>query len=185
LARTLKNVIINAFTYQKNFEEAVQQLKTLIYFQSNVSRVMLELEFTAMQRAIIQVQEGLENSATGRLSSVLIPPHNLSKILEEVTLRLPQDVSLTAGSNTENMYVYYEVATVQAYATMTVIRLIVRIPLRGADRVMILFRSLPLPAYLKALGRHIQIKPDATYLAVTENRQYYSLLTEADLQQCR
>jgi hypothetical protein len=42
-----------------------------------------------------------------------------------------------------------------------------------------------LPAYSKALGRHIQIEPEAPYLAVTENRQYYSLLTEADLQQCR
>jgi hypothetical protein len=134
VARTLKNVITNAFTYQQNFEEAVEQLKTLIYFQSNVSRVMRELEFTSMQlqQAIIQVQGGLEISNTGRLSSVLIPPHNLSKILEEVTLRLPQDVSLIAGSNIENMYVYYEVATLQAYATMTAIRLIVRIPLRGA-----------------------------------------------------
>jgi hypothetical protein len=77
---------------------------------------MRELKFTVLQlqQSVTHLQEGLETSATGRLTSVWIPPHNLSKILQEVTLRLPQDVSLIAASNIENMYVYYEVATVQA-----------------------------------------------------------------------
>jgi hypothetical protein len=80
---------------------------------------MRELEITVMQlqQSVIQRQGGLEISAAGKLSSVLIPPHNLSKILQEVTLRLPQDVSLIAGFNVENLYVYIEVASVQAYAT--------------------------------------------------------------------
>jgi hypothetical protein len=187
VARVLKRVITNALAYQRKFEDAVQNLETLVYFQANVSRTMRELEFTVMQlqQSVIQLQEGLEISAAGRLSSVLIPPHNLSKILQEVTLRLPQDVSLIAGFNVENMYVYYEVATVQAYATATAIRLIVRLPLRGADRVMTLFKSIPLPTYSEVLGRHIQIEPETPYLAVTENRQYYSLVTTADLQHCK
>lgn len=91
---------------------------------------MRELEFTVMQlqQEVEQLQEGFETSATGRLSLVLIPPHNLSKILQEVTLRLLQDDSLRAASNVENMYVYYEVATMQVYAITTAIRLVVRIP---------------------------------------------------------
>jgi hypothetical protein len=90
MARILKRVITNALAYQRKFEDAVQNLETLVYFQANVSCTMRKLEFT-----VIQLQEGLEISAPGRLSSVLIPPHNLSKMLQEVTLRLPQDVSLT------------------------------------------------------------------------------------------
>jgi hypothetical protein len=58
------------------------------------------------------------------------------------------------------MYVYYEVAKVQAYATTTAIRLVVRLPLRGAERVMTLFKSVPLPAYSGILGRHVQIEPE-------------------------
>jgi hypothetical protein len=187
VARVLKNVVTKAFTYQRTVEDAVQNLKTLIYFQANISRTMRELEFTVMQlqQSAIQLQGGLEISAAGRLSSVLIHPHNLSKILQEVTLRLPQDISLIAGFNVENMYVYYEVATVQAYATATAIRLIVRIPLRGSNRIMTLFKCVPLPTYSDVLGRHIQIEPETPYLAVTDNRQYYSLLTTADLQQCK
>jgi hypothetical protein len=83
------------------------------------------------------------------------------------------------------MYIYYEVAKVQACATTTAIRLVVRIPLRGADRVMNLFRSVPLPVYSEVLGRHVEMKLETLYLAVTENGQYYSLLTTAGLQQCQ
>jgi hypothetical protein len=83
------------------------------------------------------------------------------------------------------MYIYYEVAKVQAYATTTAIRLVVRLPLRRADRIMNLFRSVPLPVYSQALGRHVQIEPETLYLAVTENGQHYSLLTMADLQQSK
>lgn len=92
---------------------------------------------------------------------------------------------MIAGSNIKYIYVYYDVATMQAYLTTTAIRLVVRIPLSGADRVMNLFRSVPLQAYSDVLGRYIRIEPEAPYLAVTEDGQYYSLLTTADLQQCK
>jgi hypothetical protein len=50
---------------------------------------------------------------------------------------------------------------------------------------MTLFKNVPLPTYSEVIGRHIQIEPETPYLAVTEHRQYYSLLTTADLQQCK
>jgi hypothetical protein len=101
--------------------------------------------------------------------------------LQQVILKLPQDVSLIAGFTIENIYIYYEVAKVQAYATTTAIRLVVRIPLRGADQVMNTFKSVPLPVYSEVLRRHVQMEPETLYLAVTENGQYYSLLTTSDL----
>jgi hypothetical protein len=187
VARILKSVITNAFAYQNTLNSTVQRLEDLIYFQANVSRTMCELEFTVvqLQQSLMNLQEGMETSATGRLSSVFIPPYNLSKILQEVILKLPQHVSLIAKFSIENMYVNYDVTNVQAYASTTTILLVVRLPLRTADRVMTLFRSVPLPAYSDILGRHNQIEPEATYFSVTENGQYYSLLTTADLQQCK
>ncbi|PNF31400.1 hypothetical protein B7P43_G04086, partial [Cryptotermes secundus] len=187
VARILKNVVSNALKIQKTWNDTTRNLENLISYRANISRVMRELDFMAvqLQQSVMRLQEGLETSATGRLSSVLIPPHNLSMILQQVILKLPQDVSLIAGFTIDNMYIYYEVAKVQAYATTTAIRLVVRIPLRGADRVMTLFRSVPLPAYSEVLKRHVQIEPETLYLAVTENGQYYSLLTTADLQRCK
>jgi hypothetical protein len=76
ITRTLKNVIINAWNYQKRWNETAKNLGFLIEYQSNVSRTMRELEFMAiqLQQSVMRLQEGLETSATGRLSSVLIPP---------------------------------------------------------------------------------------------------------------
>jgi hypothetical protein len=144
MARILKGIITNALNRQKILNDTFRNLEQLVEYQSNVSRTMRELEFMViqLQQSVLRLQEGLDISATGRLSSVLIPPHNLSKFLQEVVLKLPPDVSLIAGCAIENMYVYYEIAKVQAYATTTAIRLVVRLPLRGADRVMTLFKSI-------------------------------------------
>jgi hypothetical protein len=67
IARILKNVTTNALAYQKTWDNNVQHLEDLIYFQSNVSRTMRELEFTAvqLQQSVMNLQEGLEIGATG------------------------------------------------------------------------------------------------------------------------
>jgi len=84
------------------------------------------------------------------------------------------------------MFIYYEVATVQAYVTSSEIRLVIKLPLKGADRVMNLYRIEPLPTtYEPMLRRHVQIIPETMYLAVSESRQYYSLLTPAELHSCQ
>jgi len=114
-----------------------------------------------------------------------LPPHNLSQILQQVSLRLPADVSLLAGTSLEDMFIYYEVATVQAYATSSEIRLVIKLPLKGADRVMNLYPIEPQHTYEPMLRRHVQIIPETMYLAVSESRQYYSLLTPADLHNCQ
>jgi hypothetical protein len=84
------------------------------------------------------------------------------------------------------MYVYYDVARVQAYSTVGANRLVVRISLRGAHRIMTLYRVEPLPTFSTLINRPIQIEPEpeTTYFAMTENRQYYALLKEADVQNC-
>jgi hypothetical protein len=187
VARILKNVILSAWNHQREWNETMEHFEYIVEHQLNMSRLMRKLEFTVLQlqQAVLRLKEGLEVSAMGRLSSVSIPPHNLSSILQGIILKLPQDISLIAGNTIENMYLFYDVARVQAYATGTSIRLVVRIPLRGADRVMVLFRSVSLPMYLEGLDRYVQIEPETSHLAVTENGQYYSLLTETDLQRCQ
>ena len=128
---------------------------------------------------------GIRLTSTGKLSAALLPPSNLSQILQRCALRLPTDVSLLAGTSLEDMFIYYEVAKVQAYGTPSEIRLLIRLPLRGTDRVMNLYRTEPLPMYEPLLKRHVQILPESMYLAVSESRQYYSLLTAADFHDCQ
>jgi hypothetical protein len=91
--------------------------------------------------------------------------------------------SLITNTEVDHMYAYYDVARVQAYDTVGAFRLVVRIPLRGADHIMTLYRVEPLARYTDLLKRPIQIEPETSYFAVTGNRQCYALL-EADIQIC-
>jgi hypothetical protein len=94
-------------------------------------------------------------------------------------------VSLLAGTSMQDMFIYYEVAKIQAYANSSEIRLVITLPLRGTDLVMTLYRTEPLSTYEPLLKRHVQILPETMYMAVSESRQYYSLLTSADLHNCQ
>jgi len=96
--------------------------------------------------------------------------------LQQVALRLPADVSLLSGTSLEDMFVYYEIATAQAYATSSEIRLVIKLPLKGADRVMNLYRIEPLPTYEPMLRRHVQIIPETVFGSFGE--QTVLLLTD-------
>jgi hypothetical protein len=61
-------------------------------------------------RLVLQLQKSLDASM-GQLSSVLINPYNLSVILQQVSLQLHAGLSMLTGL-TEEMYVYYTIATV-------------------------------------------------------------------------
>ncbi|KDR16988.1 hypothetical protein L798_09317 [Zootermopsis nevadensis] len=187
LARVLKQLTIDVINANFSFTTAIDKLTTMVAIQKNVSRHMRELEFAALrlQQELIQLQEGLDVTSLGRLSSVLLPPSNLSSLLGQIALKLPRDVSLITNTEIDNMYIYYDIAKVQVYATESSIRLVVRIPLRGADRAMSLYKVEPLPTFSALLNRLMQLEPQVKYFAVTENRQCYALLKQADIQNCK
>ena len=76
---------------------------------ANASQTIRELEFFSLQleQEFIKIRHGLDVTSTGKLSAELLPPHNLSQILQQVALRLPADVSLLAGTSLEDMFVYW------------------------------------------------------------------------------
>jgi hypothetical protein len=184
LARTLKSLVYDVLKLNNTLTYVEEEYSTRIEGMLNVSQVIRELEFFCLQleQEFIKIHEGLDVTSTGKLSAVLLPPHNLSQILQQVALKLPSDISLLAGTNLEDMFIYYEVSKVHAYTTSSEIRLLIRIPLRGTDRVMNLYKTEPLSVNEPTLKRYMQIIPETMYMAVTESRQYYSLLTSADFQ---
>jgi hypothetical protein len=60
IVRTLNNVITGAIVLIKTIEITTKDLRGLIAVQTNISRTMRELEFTAMQsqHELVQLQEG-------------------------------------------------------------------------------------------------------------------------------
>jgi len=165
LARILKLQVNDIIKLNSTVKELETNLLKRLELMANTSQTVRELEFFCLQleQEFLKIRQGLDVTSTGKLSAELLPPHNLSQILQQVALKLPADVSLVAGTGLDDMFIYYEMAKVQAYATPSEIRPIIRLPLRGADRVMNLYRTEPLPVYEAMLKRRADTARNYVY----------------------
>jgi hypothetical protein len=59
-----------------------------------------------MKFSLIQLQESLDLTSVGKLSSTLINSYNLSELLQQVNLHLLKGTSMLTGLSMEDMYIY-------------------------------------------------------------------------------
>ena len=143
LAGALRDSIRNISLQMNRFTQVEADLLDEFERQARYSLAIREIEMAILELkfSIIQVQEALDVTSMGQLSSVLINPYNLSTILQQVSLQLPAGLSMLTGLTIEEMYVYYSVATVHAVATSTDIRLLIEILLCHRGRGPVSRRS--------------------------------------------
>ena len=139
LAKVLRQEMVNTLK-----EREVQGHKWLA-FTSAIRDV--EVALIQTREDLLQLQQSLDMTAMGKLSTTLVPPHNLSSILTQITRELPDGISLLMQPIIENMHVFYQVASVHACAIPIGIRLFIDIPLKGSDRYFEVFRPFSLPYY--------------------------------------
>lgn len=144
----------------------------------------LEFCLIQAQRSLDQVQESIDVTSLGRLSHVLVTPHNLTDILRDISLQLPRDITLLTLPHIDVIHVYYELAKVHAVAMTNGIRVFIEIPLRSSDRNFQLYQIRSFPYYHEQLGQFVTIQTYYDYIAISEDKQFYALLTPADLQSC-
>jgi hypothetical protein len=140
---------------------------------------MMEMKFS-----LAQLQESSDLTSVGKLSSTLVNPYNLSELLQQVNLHLPKGTSMLTGLSIEDMYIYYAVAAVHATATARSIRLFIDIPLRAADRYFTLYQAHSLPFFHEGIKRFMKVDEPFAYLAVAEDRQFFTTLTTEMLAEC-
>jgi hypothetical protein len=186
LARALGNSVRN-FSLQLNvIQSSLVDAQMAIGRQARYSAAIREIEMSILELkfSMIQIQESLDVTSSGKLSSVLINPYNLSNILQQVSLQLPAGLSMLTGLTVEEMYVYYTVVSVQAVATSQHIRLLIDIPLKSSDRYFELYQVHSLPFFHEGIRKFVMIDETFTYLAVAENRQFFTIITPYMLSKC-
>ncbi|PNF38200.1 hypothetical protein B7P43_G13468 [Cryptotermes secundus] len=166
---------------------SIQNISLGLRSQTKYSTAIREIELFMMEMkfSLIQLQEPLELTRVGKLSSTLINSCNLSELLQQVNLHLPKGTSMLMGLNMEDMYIlYYAVATLHATATSWSIRFFIDIPLRAADRSFTLYQTHSLPFFHKGIKQFMKIDEPFAYLAVAEDRQFFTILTNEMLAKC-
>jgi hypothetical protein len=188
LARTLRDSIQNFSLRIGRTEVDLTDLRFAVEKQARYSAAIREIELAILELncSLVQLQESLDVTSVGKLSSNLISPHNLLDLLKQVSLHLPAGTSMLTGLtiSIEEMYVYYAVANVHATATSQSIRLFIDIPLKAADRYFELYQVHSLPFFHQGIKKCIKIDEPFTCLAVAEDRQFFTTLSTDMLKEC-
>lgn len=186
LVNSTKNTIISMSNVNFTLWSEIQQLKEKLNCQSKISSIFREIELTLslVDKQLIQLQEALDVTSTGYLSSVLIPPAKLTELLKEIVLKLPVGLSLIVKTELDKIYSYYQIVNVHAISIKNVIRLVIDIPLQNTHSNFELYNVKSLPYFDNTLAQFLQVKSESQYLAVATNRQSYTVLSQEEVNKC-
>jgi len=105
-----------------------------IHSQSEIYMAVRQLEFSLLQ-LIQQVDElltAIQCILGGRLPMTLVNPLVLHNILRNVSLQLPENHELIAGTNFGNIYYYYDLIKVTVVGNTHGMKIILGVPLKSA-----------------------------------------------------
>ena len=91
LAGTLLDSVRNLSLHLNRVEADLIDTQAALEKQAKYSAAIREIEMAILELklSVIQLQEAIDVTSLGQLSSVLIHPYNLSVILQQVSLQLP------------------------------------------------------------------------------------------------
>jgi hypothetical protein len=99
LGRALRDSIQNISLKLGRSEADIIDIRFAIEKQAKYSIAIREIELfmIEMKFSLVQLQESLDLTSMGKLSSTLINSYNLSELLQQVNLHLPKGTSMLAG----------------------------------------------------------------------------------------
>jgi len=135
----------------ERFQQVVRDIMWLnitLFGQSEMHTVIRQLEFTLFQ-LVLQIDDlfNVVQCAMHGLSIKLVNLIVLQSILRNVTLALP-GYELIAGTNIENIHLYYDLTAVSIVANTHCMNLLLHIPLKSANRHFTLVKVITLPTHI-------------------------------------
>ena len=163
----------------------IMWLNLTLLNQSALFTVIRELEFALIQltHQVDELQMAVQHSLSGKLSMSILGPNVLHSILRNISLCLPENYELIAGSKFENIYLYYQLIKVTAVGNAHGIQLILEVPLKTESQSFTLYRiiALPTPVFNDTFAK---FELEYEYFGLSRSQRDYVLMTSADLQKC-
>jgi len=183
MSTIVKNELVQSHDHYVQLTRDVMWLNLTLFNQSALFTVIRELEYALLQltHQVDELQMAVQHSLSGKLPMTILSPNILHSILRNISLCLPENYKLIAGTKFENIHLYYELIKVTAVGNAHGIKLILEVPLKTESQSFTLFRiiTLPTPVSNDTFALY-QLEYD--YFGLSHSQRDYILMTAADVQ---
>ena len=125
----------------------------------------------------------MQHILLGKLPITIVNPKILHNILRNISLCLPENYELAAGTRFENIYSYYELIKVAVVGSLHNVKLIMYVPIKTANQHFTVYRIIGLPNRI-GKDKFVLYQIDFPYFAIGSSQRDYALLTDTELQRC-
>jgi hypothetical protein len=102
-------------------------------------------------------------------------------ILRNVSTHLPDGYTLFAGTQWNNIHLYYEYSAVIVVANHHGMGITISVPVKTYDRHFTMFKIITLPHEIERPGQYVQLETVYPFLLVDEVKQHFLRLREAEV----
>ena len=129
------------------------------------------------------IKQYLASFTSGKLTPQMIDPTHPKKELPKINKQPPPNITLPEDP-TINIWHYYRYLTVTPMIDENKLILMIKIPLVDTDSTITLYKTCNLPIFHPDIGKSLAYELEGSNLAITQDRNYVTILTESEFIQC-
>jgi len=182
MSTIVKQELVQSHDRYVELTRDVMWLNLTLFNESTLFTVIRELEFALIQltHQVDELQMAVQHSLSGKLPMSILSPNILHSILRNISLCLPENHELIAGTKFENIYLYYQLIKVTTVANAHGIKLILEVPLKTESQSFTLFRIIALPTP-RLNDTFALYELEYEYFGLSRSQRDYILMTAADM----
>jgi len=181
----VKDNVVQSHGRFQEVSKDIAWLNNTLRHQSEMYIHITQLEYSLML-AVQQIGElfsSVPYALLGKLPVSLVTPVTLHSILTNISLNLPDNYELVAGTKFQDIHLYYELVKLALVGNAHGVQLVISVPLKTAAQLFTLHKVLVFPTRLSP-DTFLKYQLDYYYFGLAVDQRDYTLLTEADLQRC-
>jgi hypothetical protein len=147
MSSIVKSELVQSHDRYVELTRDVMCLNLTLFNQSALFTVIRELEYALLQltHQVNELLMAVQYTLSGKLPMTITGPNVLHSILRNISLCLPENYELIAGTKFDNIHLYYELIKVTAVGTAHSNMSILEVPLKTESQRFTLFRIIALP----------------------------------------
>ena len=132
---------------------------------------------------IDRLADNMDSALHGKLATTLVEPNELRSILNGISKRIPNSLTVKESDGNDIMW-YYKHLPITVISDQNKIHLVTVIPLIPVESLFTLYKVVALPIPIAGTNRSTLIKIEGTHFAVSRQGNSYVILDDDELTVC-